>query len=125
MAQREGHSTISPYVMAYDAPRILDFVRDVFGGEILMRHDRADGTLMHASVRIGDSTIMIADGTDEYPSFPIWIHVYVDDVDAIYHRALEHGATAVDEPKDQRDGDCRGGVKDPAGNVWWIASVKA
>lgn len=112
MAKREGHANVSVYMMAYEAPRILDFMRDVFGGEIILRHDRADGTLMHASVRVGDSTIMVADGTDEFPSFPVWMHVYVDDADAIYRRALEHGATSVEEPKDQRDGDRHAGSID-------------
>ncbi|BCJ91588.1 extradiol dioxygenase [Terrihabitans soli] len=124
MAQRDGHAKVSAYVMAYDAPRILDFMRDAFGGEIILRHDRADGTLMHASVRLGDSTIMIADGTEEFPSFPAWLHVYVDDVDGTYHRAIEHGATSFDEPKDQLHGERRGGVKDIAGNVWWIGSAQ-
>lgn len=124
MAKREGHAAVSVYMMAYDAPRIIDFMREVFGGEVILRHDRPDGTLMHASVRIGDSTVMVADGTAEYPSFPVWMHVYVDDADATYRRALEYGAVSVDEPKDQPDGDRRGGVKDVAGNVWWIASAR-
>jgi PhnB protein len=84
--------------------RVFDFMRNVIGGEIILRYDRADGTLMHASVRMGNSTIMIADGTDDHPSFPVWMHVYVDDVDGTYHRAIEHGATAFDEPKDQCEG---------------------
>lgn len=122
MAQREGHSTVSPYVMAWGAPRLIQFIQDVFGGEELMRMDREDGTVMHASVRIGDSVVMISDGTEQYPHFPIWLHIYVDDVDAVFRRALDHGAVTVEEPKDNPDGDRRGGVKDPSGNIWWIAT---
>lgn len=124
MAKREGHATVSVYMMAREAPRILEFIRDIFGGEIILRHDRADGTLMHASVRVDDSTIMIADGTAEFSAFPVWMHVYVSDVDATYRRALERGAVSVEQPKDHPDGDRRGGVKDSAGNIWWIASAK-
>ncbi|MBB5754554.1 VOC family protein [Prosthecomicrobium pneumaticum] len=116
------HSTVSVYILAYEAPRLLDFVAAVFGGAVVMRLDREDGTLMHASVRIGDSTLMIADGTPQWPSFPVWLHVYVDDVDATYALALEHGATSVDAPADKPDGDRRGGIKDPTGNTWWIAT---
>lgn len=125
MGKREGHSTVSVYMMAYDAPRIIAFVRGVFGGEVIMQHDRPDGTVMHASVRIGDSVVMIADGTEQFPSFPVWLHVYVEDVDETYRRALKHGAVGVDEPKDQPDGDRRGGIKDSAGNIWWIATAKS
>lgn len=125
MPAREGHSTVSPYVMAKDASRLIDFLDAVFGAEVLLRIDRDDGTIAHASVRIGDTVVMVSDGTDEYPAFPIWLHIYVDDADATFQRALANGGTAVAEPKDNPDGDRRGGVSDPAGNVWWIASATA
>ncbi|WP_379771380.1 VOC family protein [Flaviflagellibacter deserti] len=117
---RKGHSTVSVYMMAWDAPRVIEFIREVFGGEVILRYDRDDGTLMHASVRVGDSTIMVADGTEQWPSFPVWLHVYVDDVDAAYQRALDHGGIPVQEPANQQDGDRRAGVRDVAGNTWWI-----
>lgn len=125
MPKREGHSTVSVYMMAWDAPRMIEFMKDVFGAEVLLQHDREDGTVMHASVRIGDSVVMVSDGTENFPSFPVWLHVYVDDVDATFRRALDRGGVSVQEPADQPDGDRRGGVKDAAGNTWWIASAKA
>ena len=87
------------------------------------RYDRPDGSITHAEVQIDDTIMMITDGGDDNPAFPIWLHVYVPDVDASYRRALEAGGLSVDEPK-QREGDPdrRGGVKDPAGNTWWIAT---
>jgi len=118
----EQHSTVSVYMVAYEAPRIIDFMRDVFDAEVLMRLDREDGTVRHASVLIDDSTVMITDGTPDMPSFPVWLHVYVDDVDAVYQSALEHGAVSVQEPADQEDGDRRAGVRDTSGNSWWIAA---
>jgi uncharacterized glyoxalase superfamily protein PhnB len=121
-AKPEGHSTVSVYMMAFEAPRIVRFMEAVFGGKVILRFDREDGTLMHASVRIGDSVVMISDGKDDAPSFPVWLHVYVDDVDATYAKALEHGATSVSEPADQPDGDRRAGVKDTSGNTWWIGA---
>jgi uncharacterized glyoxalase superfamily protein PhnB len=108
--------------MADGAQRVIDFVVDVLGGELIMRMNREDGWLMHGSLRIGDSVIMLADATKDFPGFPIWLHVYVPDVDATYRRALEHGATSVQEPSEKGDGDRRAGVKDPAGNTWWIAT---
>lgn len=125
MTNRKGHSTVSVYMMAFDAPRVIGFMHDVFGAEMIERMDRDDGTVMHASVRIGDSVVMISDGTEQYPSFPVWLHVYVDDVDAAYSRALDLGGVSVQEPADQPDGDRRCGVRDFSGNTWWIASAKA
>ncbi len=120
--QPAGYPTVSVYMMADGAQRVIDFVTDVLGGELIMRMDQEDGSLMHGSLRIGDSVIMLADATKNAPAFPVWLHVYVPDVDATYRRALEKGATSVQEPSEQGDGDRRGGVKDPVGNTWWIAT---
>jgi PhnB protein len=120
--QPNGYPTVSVYMMADGAERVIEFTRDVLGGEIVMRMDREDGTIAHAAVRIGDSVIMLADGTAEAPAFPTWLHVYVPDVDATYQRALAHGAGSVQAPSEQGDGDRRGGIRDPAGNTWWIAT---
>jgi len=82
-----------------------------------------DGSIMHAEVLIDDTVVMVTDGGGDNPAFPIWLHVYVPDVDASYRRALNVGGLTVEEPK-QREGDPdrRAGVKDPAGNTWWIAT---
>jgi PhnB protein len=82
-----------------------------------------DGAVTHAEVRIDDSVVMLAEGGDAWPAFPAWLHVYVHDVEAAYRRALELGSESVQEPQ-QKEGepDRRGGVKDPAGNVWWIST---
>jgi PhnB protein len=68
---------------------------------------------------------MLSQGTDQYQAFPVWLHVYVPNVNATYEKALQHGAEGVMEPS-MRDGpddhDRRGGFKDPAGNFWWIAT---
>ncbi len=69
---------------------------------------------------LDDTVIMITDGGES--SFPAWLHVYVPDVDATYQRGLAAGAESIQEPKQQGDPDKRGGIKDPAGNVWWIAT---
>jgi uncharacterized glyoxalase superfamily protein PhnB len=83
------------------------------------RYDMPDGSIMHAEVQIDDTVVMIANGGGDNPAFPIWLHIYVPDVDATYRRALDAGGLSVDEPK-QREGDPdrRAGVKDPAGNTW-------
>jgi uncharacterized glyoxalase superfamily protein PhnB len=108
--------------MAERPQGVIDFVTEVLGGSVLMRLDREDGSLMHASLTVGDSVVMLGGAGGDFPGFPVWLHVYVPDVDATYRRALARGAESVQEPSEKGDGDRRGGVKDPAGNTWWIAT---
>jgi PhnB protein len=105
------------------AHSVIDFLKKALGATELRRYDKPDGSVMHAELRIGDTVVMIGDASSEWPAFPSWLHVYVDDVDATYQRALAAGGISVQEPK-QREGDPdkRGGVKDPGGNTWWIAT---
>jgi PhnB protein len=74
-------------------------------------------------VRIDCSVLMLADAVGDWPAFPVFLHRYVRDVDASYRRAIELGATPVQEPRQQEgDPDRHGGVKGPAGNTWWIST---
>jgi PhnB protein len=118
----EGYPDVSVYMMVEGAPRAIDFMREVLGGETLMRMDREDGSIMHAAVRIGDSVVMLSDATPDYPAVPAWLHVYVPDVDASYARALEQGAVPMQAPSEKGDGDRRSGVTDPAGITWWLST---
>lgn len=119
----EGYSSVSPYMMVDGAQRVIDFLKAAFGATELRRFDMPDGTVLHAEVRIDDSVIMLAEGSEGWPAFPAWLHVYVADVDATYRRALAVGGVAVQEPQQKPgDPDRRGGVKDPAGNTWWIST---
>jgi PhnB protein len=120
----DGYSSVSPYLMVDGAQRVIDFLKQVFNATELRRQADPDGSIRHVEVRLEDgSVIMMADGGGDFPAFPAWMHVYVPDVDATYKRALEVGGVSVQEPK-QNEGevDRRGGVKDPAGNTWWIAT---
>jgi PhnB protein len=119
----QGYSSVSAYVVANGAQRVIDFLINAFDARQTRRYDMPDGSVMHAEVQIDDTVVMIADGGGNNPPFPVWLHVYVPDVDASYRRALDAGGLHVDEPK-QREGDPdrRAGVKDPAGNIWWIAT---
>jgi uncharacterized glyoxalase superfamily protein PhnB len=120
----EGYSTVSPYLIGTDAAKTIDLLVRAFGATEQFRSLRPDGTVGHAEVKIGDSVIMIADAGPEVPAMPATIHVYVPDVDASYRRAVAAGATSVREPADQFYGDRNAGVKDHAGNQWWIATHK-
>lgn len=118
-----AYSTVSPYLIVDGAAATIDFLVRVFGGVELRRFADADGgKIVHAEVKIDDTVVMLADGVDAWPPAPAHVHVYVDDVDATYTRALDAGATAVQEPVQKDDEDKRGGVKDAGGTTWWIAT---
>ena len=118
-----GYASVAPYLVVAGAQGVIDFLKRAFDAVELRRYDMPDGTIMHAEVQVDDTVVMIADGGGAWPPFPSWLHVYVPDVDATYRRALEAGGLSVQEPQ-QREGDPdrRGGVKDPGGNTWWIAT---
>jgi uncharacterized glyoxalase superfamily protein PhnB len=118
----DGYSTVSPYLIVSGADATIRFLGEVFGARELRRYAAPDGKLMHAEVQIDDSVIMLADGVDAWPPVPSHVHVYVEDVDATYRRALTHGATSVQEPVKKDDPDKRGGVKDAGGTTWWIST---
>jgi uncharacterized glyoxalase superfamily protein PhnB len=117
-----GYSTVSPYLIVDGASDTIDFLVRVFGAVELRRFPGAAGKLMHAEVRIDDTIVMLADGAADWPPIAANVHVYVADVDATYQRALEAGATSVQEPVKKDDADKRGGVKDTGGTTWWIAT---
>jgi len=118
-----SYSTVSPYLVVAGAQKVIDFAKAVFGATELRRYDMPDGSIMHAEIRIDDTVIMVGDGGPEFPSFSSLLHIYVEDVDRVYERALKAGATPVEAPR-ARDGDPdkRGSVKDPCGNTWAIAT---
>jgi len=119
----EGYTTVSPYLITAGAQSVITFVEQAFGARALRRYELPDGSIMHAEVQIGDSVVMLGDSGPEWPAVPAHLHVYVEDVDATYDRALKAGGVSIQAPKRQReDPDRRGGVKDPAGNTWWIAT---
>lgn len=118
----EGHHTVMPYLIVPSAPRLIDFLKQVFGAQETHRTTLPDGRVMHAQVRIGDSAVMMGEALGEWPPMPASLYVYVDDTDAAYQRALAAGATSVMAPADQFYGDRNAGVKDADGNLWWIAT---
>jgi PhnB protein len=81
-----------------------------------------DGRVAHAEVRIGDSMIMLTDGSDQLQPSVTGLYLYVPDVDESYRRAIAAGGSSIQEPADQFYGDRNSGVKDPTGNDWWISS---
>ncbi len=118
----QNYTTVSPYLVVDGASRTIEFLVYVFDAVELRRFPDPSGKLAHAEVRIDDTVLMLADGAEGWPPIPSYVHVYVRDVNATYQRALEMGATSVQEPVKKDDEDKRGGVKDAGGTTWWIAT---
>lgn len=119
------YTSVAPYLIVDGARGTLDFLKQVFDAEELRVFLAEDGGIMHAEVRIDDTVLMLADKAPAWLPAPSYVHVYVADVDATYHRALEAGATSVQAPMKKDDPDRRGGVKDAGGTTWWIATMGA
>jgi uncharacterized glyoxalase superfamily protein PhnB len=118
----EGYHSMTPCLVVDGAAKLIDFLKKAFEAQEIFRMPRPDGGIMHAEVKIGDSMLMIGDATEQWKPMTGVIYLYVSDADAVYKRALQAGATSLMEPINQFYGDRHGGVKDPAGNVWWIAT---
>ena len=119
----EGYSSVSPYLMCADPEGLIAFLVAVFGAGQVRRFDRPDGSLMHAEMRIDDSIVMVGGGATQHLSSEVHIHLYVPDTAAVYESALAQGAEAVQPPmRKSADDDLRGGFKDTAGNIWWVAT---
>ena len=124
-AVKEGFHTITPYLVVKEADRLIAFLRDAFGAELRGRFTRPDGSVMHAEMNLGDSKLELGEASTQFPAEVMALHLYVDDADAVYERALASGATALRPMTDQFYGDREGVVVDPAGNNWYIATHQA
>ena len=129
----EGYHTATPYMIIKDAARALTFYEKAFGATVLSRVADPSGKVRHAEIRIGDSILMITDENPEYPEWqspesrggsPVHIYLYVEDVDGLFRQAIAAGATQLLPVQDQFYGDRSGGVTDPFGHVWYIATRK-
>jgi PhnB protein len=116
-----SYSTITPYLIVPEADKLIDFLVKSFDFSQGICHHGPDGKIMHAELSLGDSMIMLGDANDEYPASPVMIHLFLPACDSFYQRALQAGAVSIREPQDQEYGHRSAGVRDYAGNQWWIA----
>jgi PhnB protein len=129
----DGYHTLTPYINVRDAARAIEFYKQAFGAVEKGVMKGPDGKVMHAELSIGDSVLMLA---DEFPAFGSLspqsiggsgsgLHIYVEDVDSAFDRAVKAGAS-VDMPvADMFWGDRYGKLHDPFGHKWSIATHKA
>ena len=128
----EGYHSVTPYLIVNGAARAIEFYKQAFGATETLRMAQPDGRIGHAELKIGDSTIMLA---DEFPEIdarcpeslggtPVMIHLYVEDVDAVAQKASSAGAKELRPVQDQFYGDRSGMFADPFGHKWNISTHK-
>ena len=128
----EGYHTVTPYLILSGASDAIAFYKRVLGVEEVMRMADPGGRIHHAEIKIGDSRIMMADEHPELQALspktvggsPVSIHLYVADVDSAVERAVAAGSKLVRPVADQFYGDRVGGIEDPFGYRWFIATHK-
>jgi PhnB protein len=125
-----GFHTLTPHLTVRDADKALEFYKNAFGAEILHVARMPDGKVMHAGLRVGDSMLMLNEEFPEYGGVSplsiggtgVTIHIYTEDVDAAFNRAVAAGAQVRMPLMDQFWGDRYGMVADPFGHKWSIAT---
>ncbi|EJN39278.1 MULTISPECIES: VOC family protein [unclassified Pseudomonas] len=130
----EGQHSITPYLAIKDAAKAIEFYKKAFGAVEMFRLEGPDGRVGHAELKIGDSSLMLADPCDnmeggltasqKLDGAAVGLHLYVEDCDKVYAQALAAGATQLHEVKDQFYGDRSGTLKDPFGNLWFVSTHK-
>jgi len=128
----DGFNTLTPHIIVQDATRAIDFYKKAFGAQEQTRHMAPDGkTVMHAQLKIGNSMLMLA---NEFPPMcvspkarggtSVTLHLYVENVDAAFDRAVKAGCTVKMPVSDQFWGDRYGQVEDPFGHLWSLGTHK-
>lgn len=129
-ARPQGYHTVTPYMAVRDCVAAIDFYRRAFGAEKTMQLDMPDGKVAHAEIRIGDSTLMMSEENEAWGNkspqslggSPMYLMIYVPDVDAAFQNAIAAGASEVRAVQDQFYGDRSGTLKDPFGFQWTLST---
>lgn len=118
----EGFHSVTPFLIVDNAKKFIEFIKSAFGAEVNFLLEEENKMVQHAAVKIGNSIIMLADSMEGMPPETSMLFVYVDDMDAVYKKAVQAGAKPIREPLDEFYGDRAGCVKDDWGNTWWVAT---
>jgi PhnB protein len=128
----EGYHSVTPYLIVRGGTEAIDFYKKAFGAVELFRMPAPGGKIGHAEIKIGDSPVMLADefaemgykGPQALGGSPVSLMIYLEDVDAVFHQAVEAGASVKEALQDKFYGDRMGTVTDPFGHVWHLATHK-
>ena len=117
----DGYGTVFPYLMVRDAPGYLRFLGEAFGAVEVHRTLGEHGRIANAQVRLGTTMFMVSEAATAFPPTAATYYLFVEDADAIVARACALGCEQVLPVEDRPYGDRQGGVRDRAGNIWWVS----
>ena len=128
----EGYHTVTPHLVIKGADKALEFYKKAFGAEEICRIPGPGGSIMHAELKIGNSHLMLNDEMPDYGALgpqtiggtSVTLHLYVNDVDAFFKRAIQSGAKEEMAVADMFWGDRYGKLVDPFGHKWSVATHK-
>src|SRR5215471_16817375 len=128
----EGYHSITPYLIIRGAAEAIEFYKKAFGATELFRFPAPGGRIGHAEIKIGDSPIMLADefaemgyhGPEKLGGSPVSIMLYVEDVDTVFNRAVDAGASVKEALQDKFYGDRTATLTDPFGHRWHVSTHK-
>jgi len=118
----EGFHTITPYLVVDNAAGLIDFIQKAFDGKLTFITKEDDGKIMHATMKVGDSIIMISDTMEGTSAQTAMLYLYLENVDSVFKKAVQAKGITIHEPKNEFYGDRAGAIKDEWGNVWWIST---
>ncbi|GIP38366.1 glycosylase [Paenibacillus sp. J31TS4] len=119
-----GYRSLTPYFTVKHAEDLIAFLKKVFHAEELNRGTGKDGQITHSEICLCNTIVEVSEGSDKFPPRTNTLHVFVPDADDCYKRALAAGAVSLYEPADMPYGERSGGVVDPFGNHWYLATFK-
>jgi len=119
----ENYTSVTPWIISHSSADLIEFLKAAFGAEEIAnsRITNQDGVIIHVEVKIGNAMVMLFDAREGWPPTPVFLNLYVDDVEKTYQKAIMLGATSVTNITTLYFGEkvCR--VLDPFGNLWWIS----
>ena len=118
----QDYSSVTPYLIVDGVPRLIEFLKHTFEAEERALINDREGHVGHAEIKLGTSIVMMADFTAQYKPISSQLYVYTEDVDLAYKRGLEAGGISEQVPTTQFYGDRTAALRDPTGNIWWIAT---
>lgn len=118
----DGYQRLITYLTVDNLPRLKSFLIEAFDAQPIECITDDQGVIRHLELRFHDTVLMAAEARPECPAKTTGFYLYTEDCDAAYQRALAAGGTSIMEPADQFYGDRHGGVLDPTGNQWFVAT---
>ncbi|WP_157218787.1 VOC family protein [Flavisphingomonas formosensis] len=117
----EGFGVVTPYIFADGTEEYVRFLEAAFGAREIGRSTAPNGRIANCQLKFSATTIMISEASEQFPATRAAYYLYVADADAAMAKAEQAGAEKIMDVGDMPYGDRQGGVRDPAGNIWWVS----